>query len=323
MSKGTPFTLAALTGVSALAATASASTVIAQWNWNSNVASDYNRPSSGTVVTGTVLGYGQTAPSMPLSTILHNGSSNDPGTLISGTTLNRSAAVNPPLLAAANRSVGVMFSVSTAGMNAGDAVQLSWSQTVGFRSSRYWQILVSTTGTSGVFSVPSGGTGSSLVQLVDGLNSANAPISGNATVDVSSDGIIDFRTINGNWLSQSVTTTGTLTPPLKAGFVDGITFTLPTGQGYENNPNFAFAIVGLWDPNSTAVSGTTGLVSSFAGTDSTDLVNGYNRSVGSGGHMRLDLMTVSAVPTIVPEPSTAMFGVGALGLLLARRSRRK
>ena len=29
-----------------------------------------------------------------------------------------------------------------------------------------------------------------------------------------------------------------------ADWVDDISFTLPTGQGYENNANFAFAIVG-------------------------------------------------------------------------------
>ena len=304
---------------SAMAASASASSVIAQWNWNSTVTSNYNRPSSGTVVTGTVLGYGQSAPSTPLSSALHNGSSNDLGTVISGTTYNRSATINAPLLSAANRSAGAMFSVSTAGMNAGEAVQLSWSQTVGFRSSRYWQLLVSTTGTSGAFAAPVGGIGSSVVQMVNGLTSGTTSISGNASVNVSSDGVIDFRTINGNWLAQFVTATGSLTAPLDAGFVDDITFTLPTGQGYENNPNFAFAIVGLWDPTITATSGTTGLVSSFAGTNSTDLVNGYNRSLANGGSMRLDLMTVSAVP----EPSTALFGAGALGLLLARRSRRK
>jgi hypothetical protein len=64
-------------------------------------------------------------------------------------------------------------------------------------------------------------------------------------------------------------------------------------------------------------------VSSFAGTDSTDLTNGYNRSLTSGGSMRLDLMTVSAVP----EPTTwAMLGASALiggSLAWRRRSRRE
>jgi hypothetical protein len=302
-------------------ASASAQTTISQWNWNTTVSGSFNRPWTGTVLSGTVLAYGQSAPSAPLSSVLANGAAGDPGTVVTGTTYNRSATINPPLLTAANASVGVMIQAPTTGMTAGEAVKLSWSQTVGFRSSRYWQILTSTSGTTGVFSAPSGGTGSSISQLVNGLTSGTAPISGTATVNVSSGGMVDFRTINGNWLSQGVTATGTLTAPLAAGFVDNITYTLPTGQGYENNANFAFAIVGLWDPNLSATSGTTGLVSSFAGTDSTDLTNGYNRSLGSGGSMRLDLMTVSAVP----EPTTwAMLGTSALigGSLAWRRRRR-
>lgn len=297
--------------------TASAETILSQWNWNSRAY--YNTPSSGTVLSGTVLGYGQSAPSAPLSSVLINGAAIDPGTVISGTTYNLSASVNPPLLTAANASVGVMFRAPTTGMNAGEAVKLSWSQTVGYRSSRYWQLLVSTSGTGGLFSTPSGGTGSSISQFVNGLNSGTASISGTATVTVSSAGVIDFRTINGNWLAQSVTTTGT--PANYAlGFVDNISYTLPTGQGYENNANFAFAIVGLWDPNGTYTSGTTGLLSSFAGTDSTDLINGYNRAVSSGGLMRLDLMTVSAVP----EPSTiALVGAAALISLAVKWRRRK
>jgi hypothetical protein len=69
------------------------------------------------------------------------------------------------------------------------------------------------------------------------------------------------------------------------------------------------------------VSGTTGYVSSFAGTDSTDAVMGYNRSLGSGGSLRLDLVTVSAVP----EPTTyAMLGASALiGCSIAWRRRRE
>lgn len=303
---------------------ASAETILSQWNWNSTVSGSYNRPSAGTVLSGTALGYGQSAPALPLSAILANGAATDPGTVISGTTWNRSALINPPLLTAANASVGVMFLTPTTGMNAGEAVKLSWSQTVGYRSSRYWQLLVSTSGTGGPFSAPGGGTGSSISRLVNGLNSGTAAISGTATVNVSSSGVIDFRTINDNWISQAVTTTGTLTAPLPAGWVDNISFTLPTGLGYENNANFAFAIVGLFDPNGSATSGTTGLLSSFAGTDSTDLTNGYNRSVGSGGAMRLDLMTVSSV-AVVPEPTTfamAFAGLACGGYSMWRRRKR-
>ena len=319
-----------------LASSATAQTTISQWNWNGTTgttnaqSAGYNRPWTGTVLTGTVLGYGQGAPATVLNTTIDNGTPTDPGTVITNTsapvgtfTYNRSATINPPLLTASNSSVGVMFQAPTTGMNPGEAVKLSWSQTVGFRSSRYWQILTSTSGTAGVFSAPTGGTGSSISQFVNGYNSGTAPISGTATVNVTSGGMMDFRTINGNWLAQGVTTTGTLTAPLAAGFVDDISYTLPTGQGYENNANFAFAIVGLWDPNLSATSGTTGLVSSFSGLISTDTTSGYNRSLTSGGSMRLDLMTVSAVP----EPTTwAMLGASAViggSLAWRRRSRRE
>ena len=313
-------TVAALVISAFLAPPASAETTISQWNWNGTTgttnaqSAGYNRPWTGTVLTGTVLGYGQGAPATVLNTTIDNGTPTDPGTVITNTsapvgtfTYNRSATINPPLVSVSNSSAGVMFQAPTTGMNPGEAVKLSWSQTVGFRSSRYWQLLVSTSGTAGAFSAPSGGTGSSISQFVNGYSSGTAPISGTATVNVSSGGMMDFRTINGNWLAQAVTTTGTLTAPLAAGFVDDISYTLPTGQGYENNADFAFAIVGLWDPNLSATSGTTGLVSSFSGLISTDTTSGYNRSLGSGGSMRLDLMTVSAVP----EPSTvALAGAG-------------
>ena len=319
-----------------LASSATAQTTISQWNWNGTTgttnaqSAGYNRPWTGTVLTGTVLGYGQGAPATVLNTTIDNGTPTDPGTVITNTsapvgtfTYNRSATINPPLVSVSNSSVGVMFQAPTTGMNPGEAVKLSWSQTVGFRSSRYWQILTSTSGTAGVFSAPTGGTGSSISQFVNGYSSGTAPISGTATVNVTSGGMMDFRTINGNWLAQGVTTTGTLTAPLAAGFVDDISYTLPTGQGYENNANFAFAIVGLWDPNLSATSGTTGLVSSFSGLISTDTTSGYNRSLAVGGSMRLDLMTVSAVP----EPTTwAMLGASALiggSLAWRRRSRRE
>jgi hypothetical protein len=162
---------------------------------------------------------------------------------------------------------------------------------------------------------------------VSGYNTGTAAISGTATVNVNSTGLIDFRTIGsgttGNLLTPSVTTTGTVfTAPLAAGFVDNISFTLPTGLGYENNANFRFAIVGAFDPAYLGSSGTNGYVSSFTGQDSLNTIDGYNRSSGSGGSLRLDLVTVTAVP----EPATiAMVGTAALigGTAAWRRRRRR
>jgi hypothetical protein len=308
-------------GLSVFASTASAQTTLTQWNFNA-----LTGPLTPVVGTGTSGGYGQGAPSSPLSNVVYQGTLVDSGTVITGTTFNRALTVNPPLISTANNSTGLWFSAPTTGMQPGEQVKLSWSQTVGYRSSRFWQVLVSTTGGTTGFSTPSGATGSSISQFVSGYNTGSSSISGTATVNVNSTGLVDFRTIGGgttgNFLNPSVTTTGTFwTAPLAAGFVDNISITLPTGQGFENNSNFAFAIVGAFDPSLSAVSGTTGYVSSFAGTDSTDAVMGYNRSLGSGGSLRLDLVTVSAVP----EPTTyALLGSSAaVGWFISRRHRRR
>lgn len=309
-------------GLSVFVSTASAQTVISQWNFNSPTV-----PNAPVIGSGTLGGYGQGAPPTLISSILYNGTLVDSGTVVSGTSYNRALTVNPPLTSTLDDAVGLWFSAPTTGMSAGQAVKLSWSQTVGFRSDRYWQILVSTTGsgTSG-FSVPSGGTGSSISQFVTGYTGTtpSTAISGTATVNVNSTGLIDFRTIGsgtlGNFINNTVTNTGTTwTAPLAAGFVDNISFTLPTGQGYENNPNFAFAIVGSFDPAYVGSSGTFGYVSSFTGLDSTNTVTGYNRSAASGGSLRLDLVTVSAVP----EPAISVLGASALiGGAVAWRRRR-
>ena len=308
-------------GLSVFASTASAQTTLTQWNFNA-----LTGPLTPVVGTGTSGGYGQGAPSSPLSNVVYQGTLVDSGTVITGTTFNRALTVNPPLISTANNSTGLWFSAPTTGMQPGEQVKLSWSQTVGYRSSRFWQVLVSTTGGTTGFSTPSGATGSSISQFVSGYNTGSSSISGTATVNVNSTGLVDFRTIGGgttgNFLSPSVTTSGTFwTAPLAAGFVDNISITLPTGQGFENNSNFAFAIVGAFDPSLSAVSGTTGYVSSFAGTDSTDLSMGYNRSLASGGSLRLDLVTVSAVP----EPTTyALLGSSAaVGWFISRRHRRR
>ena len=308
-----------------LASSASAQTTLTQWNFNALTGA--NIPVIGT---GTLGGYGQGSPPSLVSSIVYNGTLIDSGTVVTGTTYNRSLTVNPPLLSAPDDTVGIWFSAPTTGMQPGEQVKLSWSQTIGYRSSRYWQVLLSATGsgTAG-FSVPSGATGSSISQFVSGYNTGSSAISGTATVNVNSTGLIDFRTIGGgttgNFLSPTVTTTGTFwTAPLAAGYVDNISITLPAGQGYENNANFAFAIVGSFDPSLSAVSGTTGYVSSFAGTDSLDTSMGYNRSAASGGSTRFDLVTVSAV-SAVPEPTTYVLlgSSAAVGWFISRRHRRR
>ncbi len=298
---------------------APAALVLGQWDAN-------NRTSTGTFLgatsgtnaaSGSAAGYGQSNPPATFSSVVITGTPTDPGTDLSGTTYNLAYTVNPPLTSAANKSIGMSFKVPTTGMAAGEAVKLSWSQTVGFRSSRYWQLLATTDGTN--FSPVPVGVGSSISTTVNGFSGTSAPftlISGTANVTVSSTGLIDFRTIGLNSLSPSSTTAVAL-DPYDVSFVNNIQFTLPTGQGFENNANFGFAIVGAFDPNYVGSLGTEGLLSSVAGTNSLDATNGYNRSVGSGGSMRLDMVTVSAVP----EPGSLSILATGVAILVAFRRR--
>jgi hypothetical protein len=300
---------------------ASAQTVLGQWNANVRTSTaTYLGATSGTnAASGVAAGFGQSNPAAPLSSVLTSGTPTDAGTDLSGTTYNLAYVVNPPQTTNANKTVGISFKVPTTGMAAGQAVKLSWSQTVGFRSSRYWQLLATTDGTT--FSPVPTGTGSSISTAVSGFSGTAAPftpISGTANVTVSSTGLIDFRTIGLNSLSPSSTITAPISP-YDVSFVNNIEFTLPSGQGFENNANFGFAIVGAFDPTYGGSDGAVGLLSSVAGTNSSDTTNGYNRSVGLGGSMRLDMVTVSAVP----EPGSLAIVGGAVALAAAAfRSRR-
>ena len=306
-----------LATTSVLTRFAEAATILGQWD--ANTSSSYRSASSGlNAASGIASGYGQSNPSPPLSSVLTNGTPSDPGTVVNTTTYNYSYSNNPPLTSAANTSVGIAFKVSTVGMSPGEAVQLSWSQTVGHRSSRYWQLLATVDGTN-YTPVPTG-TGSSITTTVNGFSGTATPftpISGTAAVTVSNTGLIDFRTISLNSLAANSTTSAPISP-YDVGFVNGISFTLPTGLGFENNSNFGFAIVGAFDPNYEGSDGAVGLVSSFAGTNSLDTTDGYNRSLNSGGGMRLDLVTVSAVS--IPEPgSFSLLGIAMLAAVTARR----
>jgi hypothetical protein len=314
-------TLVVITTLVSVAPLASAQTVLGQWNANDRTSSAaFLGASSGTNAgSGVAAGFGQSNPPITFASTLITGTPTDPGTDLSGTTYNLAYTVNPPLTSAANESVGMSFKVPTTGMAPGEAVKLSWSQTVGYRSSRYWQLLATTDGTN--YSPVPTGTGSSITTTVNGFSGTTAPftpISGTANVTVSSTGLIDFQTIGLNSLSPSSTTTAPLVP-YDVSFVNNIQFTLPTGQGFENNADFGFAIVGAFDPNYVGSDGAVGLLSSVAGTNSSDVTDGYNRSVGSGGSMRLDLVTVSAVP----EPGSLAIVGGAVALAAAAfRSRR-
>ena len=149
----------------------------AQWNFNNTTSSTiYRTPSSGYSAASGFMGTypANSSPAVPFAATVTNGTGADPGTDIGGTVFNRGLTINPPLTSAANLSTGARFAVPTTNMNAGVPVGINFSMTVGFRSSRYWQLLASTDGTT--FNPVPTGTGSSFIGTVNGLDGSQNPI---------------------------------------------------------------------------------------------------------------------------------------------------
>jgi len=162
-------------------------------------------------------------------------------------------------------TAGVQVSVSTLGQAGPVQISLDFRQSG--TASRYFQLQASSDGTN--FANVSGGAASIATPGNNSASFSNAGLYANTT---------------------NTTTTQ---------FVQGISYTFPAGSVYENDPNFAFRFVSVFDP-------TTGNTS-YTGSNGT-----YS---GSTGTARFDMVTVA------PEPTSAcMFGVGGL-LLLGRRRR--
>ena len=89
-------------GLSVFASTGSAQTTLTKWDFNSFT------PSVPVIGTGSFNGYGQGAPSAPLSSIVYNGTLVDSGTVVTGTTFNRALTVNPPLTSTLDDTIGVL-----------------------------------------------------------------------------------------------------------------------------------------------------------------------------------------------------------------------
>lgn len=85
-------------------------------------------------------------------------------------------------------------------------------------------------------------------------------------------------------------------------FVQSVTYTFIAGSAYENNANFGFRIVSVFE----------GLQYDAAGAIST---------YGTSGNLRLDMVTVSAGGVPVPEPaaSAALLGLAAFATVVVRR----
>ena len=85
-------------------------------------------------------------------------------------------------------------------------------------------------------------------------------------------------------------------------FVQSVTYTFVAGSAYENNANFGFRVVSVFE----------GLQYDAAGA---------NSNYGTSGNLRIDMVTVSTGGVPVPEPATsaAMLGLVAMAAVLVRR----
>ena len=121
-----------------------------------------------------------------------------------------------------------------------------------------------------------------------------------------SDGVASWGSV-GNNTATSFDAAGLFANTASASnqtFVQSIAYTFITGSGFENNASFGFRLVSVFEGSQYDASGAAS-------------------NYGSGGLVRLDMVTVSAAPPAVPEPATnaLLMGIVALAAVAMRRFR--
>ncbi len=247
-----------------LVASASAQgAIVTQWNFNSG---NDALPSTGTLVPS--IGTGVASIIGGTTSTFATGSPADPLGVATG---NDNSGLNVSAFPAATTltgTAGARFTTSTASITAAIEIQFDFRQSG--TSSKYYQLQATT----------------------DGLTYTNVS-SGTASI---------AGPINSPNTGTSFSNTGLYTNSSGSGsqtFVQGLDYVFPTGAGFENNPNFGFQFVSVFDPANNA---------SYTGSNST---------YSSNGTARFDIVTVGAP---LPEPTTlSLIGIGAMGLLARRR----
>lgn len=251
-----------------------ATSIISQWNWNGVTLANIGVPTTGT--TGTYAGV------LTTGTILSSasGPTGSPTDPLGASPGNWAAlAGNYPAATAPSGTDG--FGVTSVNTNGSSQVQVGVSLKVGRNASRYWQIFASTDGTT--WNPVSGGIGA-VTNIGSGTEQPVA-------VSISNSGLISFTANNAAFANSN--------PSGYASF----TYTLPTGQGYENSSTFGFRVLSVWDP-----SGTSYVAASPSGTYA---------GTGGGTSILLDMVTVTAIP----EP--ASIGIFSMGLGFVTLMRRR
>jgi hypothetical protein len=166
------------------------------------------------------------------------------------------------------------------------------------------QFMVSTLGVSEplmiTFDVRQSATVSERFQLqatVDGSNFANV-----------SGGLGSFGSV-GNNTATSFSDSGLFINTAASSnqaFVQSITYTFFAGSAFENNANFGFRLVAVFEGSQYDAAGASA-------------------SYGTTGTLRLDMVTVSTASAAVPEPSTSglVLGTAALAAVLLRNWRQR
>lgn len=269
------FTLIAIAILAALSAPSAHAAIISQWNWNGVSLANIGVPTTGT--TGTYANV-LTTGSILTSASGPTGSLTDP----LGSSVGNNAALASAFPAVGDPSGTDGFGVKSVDTTGAGQVQVGGALKVGRNASRFWQLFATTDGTN--WSPVSGGVGA----VTDIGVGTEAP----SAVSINNSGLISF-TANAAAYTNS-------NPSGYASF----TYTLPTGQGYENISTFGFRVLAAWDPN-----GSGYVAASPTGT--------YAGS-GVGAGILIDMVTVSNVP----EPATvglAVMGLGLAALAVARK----
>jgi hypothetical protein len=168
-------------------------------------------------------------------------------------------------------SAGVQFMVSTAGFS--EAIQISFDLRQTTTASERFQLQATS----------------------DGIN----------FFDVSN-GIASFGTA-GNNTGTSFDSSGLFINTVAASsqaFVQSITYSFLADSAFENNANFGFRLVSVFE-------------------DSQYDAAGASANYGTTGTLRLDMVTVSAAPPAVPEPATSAMWMGACALAAVIYRRRR
>jgi hypothetical protein len=235
--------------------------LITQWNFNSTTA-DSN------VATGVLTPSTGSGTASLVGNTTSTFATGSPGGTATATDNSGWNVSTFPAQGAGSGTAGSQFAVSTSGYN---NIVLTFDLRQSGTVSRFFQLLVSADGTT--FTAPSGGTAS-----------IAGPIgSGNTGTSFSNTGLYSNNPGGG---SQN--------------FVQGLTYTFAPGSIYENDPNFKFKLVAVFDPATGSQ-----YIAANAGTAA-----GYS----SNGTFREDSVGVSGtLITAVPESPAFLLGTFVCG----------